>query len=209
MTESTDSEKFLKNISEGHLAEIEAEFNDLVANLSEDADLEMSLDILLDQLLEDIHGVDKTDLAVQLGRYFERVLAKKHRIGDDKKSIDSQKLVQHLQKLAVFYNMQQSFVNQMRSTDKQQSMTNKESRKQLKEILKRAVIYESYKSMNPRKIAGETVRENFEDNVVLRGIKKAIKQEGAAASSTMSQFTTAELGALQNKHREFKKGQGR
>ena len=46
-----------------------------------------------------------------------------------------------------------------------------------KQILKRFAVYEVYKIMNPRRIAGETSRDNFVSNFVTGGIKKAMQYE--------------------------------
>ena len=43
-----------------------------------------------------------------------------------------------------------------------------------KQILKRFAIYEIYKVLNPRRIAGETKRENFIHNYISGGIRKAM-----------------------------------
>lgn len=53
-----------------------------------------------------------------------------------------------------------------------------ESKKNLKNILKSFAIYEVYKVMNPRRIAGETAKNNYENNMYMGGEKLASKHTG-------------------------------
>ena len=54
-------------------------------------------------------------------------------------------------------------------------------KKRVKKLMMQFAIYELYKAVNPHRIAGETRLENFISNAVLRGVKEAIKYEGAKA----------------------------
>ena len=57
-----------------------------------------------------------------------------------------------------------------------------QSKKQLKYVIKQFLIYEAYKILTPRKIAGKTKMDTFIYNLILRGLEKAMKY------SNMSEF---------------------
>lgn len=80
--------------------------------------------------------------------------------------------------------------------------------KNTKEILKRFAIYQIYKVMNPRRIAGETRRENFVANFITGGIKKAMKYEGGSKDEIKT-YSPAMLKNLNKAHTAFKKNGGR
>lgn len=62
------------------------------------------------------------------------------------------------------------------SDKKDQSQTiTEESKKNLKTTLKNFVIYEIYQVMNPRRIAGETEKTNYQHNLITGGEKRADK----------------------------------
>ncbi|MGV2431886.1 MAG UNVERIFIED_CONTAM: DUF5394 family protein [Rickettsiaceae bacterium] len=65
------------------------------------------------------------------------------------------------------------------SKDKNAFLDSK-SLKHIKDIIKRFAIYEIYKMMNPRRIAGETAKDNFISNVFLYGLKVAMRYEGGS-----------------------------
>ena len=74
-----------------------------------------------------------------------------------------------------------------------------------KQILKRFAVYEIYKVMNPRRIAGETSKDNFIANLVTGGIRKAIKYE----PKEFQKASTKEIKQLSKAHVAFKKSGGR
>ena len=74
-----------------------------------------------------------------------------------------------------------------------------------KQILKRFAVYEVYKIMNPRRIAGETSRDNLVANFITGGIRKAIKYEPKEFQKT----SALEIKQLGKAHNAFKKSGGR
>jgi hypothetical protein len=58
------------------------------------------------------------------------------------------------------------------------STLSKQVQSDVKRVIKNFAIYEVYKVMNPRRIAGETAKDNFAHNMAYRGEKKAMKYEG-------------------------------
>jgi len=80
--------------------------------------------------------------------------------------------------------------------------------KNTKDILKRFAVYEIYKIMNPRRIAGETRRDNFVANFITGGIQKAMKYEGASKEEIKT-YSPAMIKNLNKSHSLFKKSGGR
>ena len=72
--------------------------------------------------------------------------------------------------------------------------------KEEKERRHRLMIYEVYKVMNPNRLAGETGIENFINNVITRGIKTAMKYEGANFAKL---FDEKELENLESHKHSF------
>lgn len=64
----------------------------------------------------------------------------------------------------------------------------------------RLMIYEVYKVMNPNRLAGETSIENFINNVITRGIKTAMRYEGADFAKL---FETKDLESLESHKQSF------
>ncbi len=60
------------------------------------------------------------------------------------------------------------------------------SHKYFKDIIKQFAIYQLYKVMNPRRIAGETKKENYKHNMVIGGNKLAVKHEGGKPAEVAS-----------------------
>ena len=58
-----------------------------------------------------------------------------------------------------------------------------QARRDLQKEVRRFLIYEIYKVMNPIQIAGETMRQNFIKNAKVRGVDDALKYEGGERSA--------------------------
>ena len=77
----------------------------------------------------------------------------------------------------------------------QSQMITEESKKNLKTLLKNFVIYEIYQVMNPKRIAGETEKTNYQHNLITGGEKKADEY----AKHDFSDEEKAEMRAAVNK----------
>jgi hypothetical protein len=88
--------------------------------------------------------------------------------------------------------------------DKYEYLT-KESRANLRKVIKRFAVYELYKFINPRRIAGETRRDNFIHNMILGGLKRASRYEGGTKSEIKS-YSPKFIRNLEKQHRSFKRG---
>ncbi|MFK7974438.1 MAG: DUF5394 family protein [Rickettsiaceae bacterium] len=81
------------------------------------------------------------------------------------------------------------------------------SKKNLKRLLKNFAVYEVYKVMNPKRIAGETKKENYTYNMMVGGEKLASKYEGGK-DSDLKQYGESEVSRIKNQANSFKKGGG-
>lgn len=79
---------------------------------------------------------------------------------------------------------------------------NKKHKHSFREFLKRMVDYETYKIMNPRRIAGETKEDNFISNAVVLGVKKAMQYEGLDFDETKINHNS--LKTLEAAHLKYK-----
>jgi hypothetical protein len=81
---------------------------------------------------------------------------------------------------------------------------NQESRRKLRETIKKFALYEIYKFMNPRRIAGETRKENFINNMVVGGLERAKNYEGGTKQELKS-YTPKFINELEKQHKIFSK----
>ena len=81
---------------------------------------------------------------------------------------------------------------------------NLKSRINLRRIIKKFVVYEVYKAMNPYRIAGERAKDNFINNMIIGGMKRATKYTGGSKSEIRT-YSKKMIQDLEKKHRSFKK----
>jgi hypothetical protein len=84
-------------------------------------------------------------------------------------------------------------------------MLNLESKKFLKRVMKNFAVYQVYKVMNPKRIAGETAKDNYVHNLIEGGVSLASKHEGGRPSD-LKKYGAAEVGRLKRQASDFKKG---
>ncbi|WP_342278396.1 DUF5394 family protein [Candidatus Tisiphia endosymbiont of Myopa tessellatipennis] len=94
----------------------------------------------------------------------------------------------------------------IKSKDKLQGISN-QSRLEAKRLVKNFALYQVYKFMNPKRIAGETKEENFAYNMIRGGIDLAKKYEGGSKSDLKS-YSPEFIKKLDKAHQNFK-GSGR
>lgn len=84
--------------------------------------------------------------------------------------------------------------------NKEKDKEKEELTEEQKKIRHMQIMYEAYKILNPRRIAGETSLENFISNVLTRGVKTARGYEGAEYERY---FTKKELDNLSSYKKSF------
>jgi hypothetical protein len=82
-----------------------------------------------------------------------------------------------------------------------------EARKNLSALIKRFVVYEMYKILSPRQIAGETRRETFVHNMIVGGLDRALRHEGGTKSE-VANYSKAFLRDLQKRHQAASRAGG-
>ena len=90
------------------------------------------------------------------------------------------------------------------SKDKYYGISSK-SRADFKKIIKSFAVYEIYKVMNPKRIAGETRKENFAHNVIERGLETA-KHYAGGTKHEIERYSPKFVQKLENAHAKFKRG---
>lgn len=73
------------------------------------------------------------------------------------------------------------------------------SRLNFQRTMKRFMVYEVYKILNPRRISGETKRDNFIHNVIVGGLKRAARYEN---KKDLKNMPKAMLQGLDNIHKK-------
>lgn len=84
---------------------------------------------------------------------------------------------------------------------------NLEAKKNIKRIMKNFAVYEVYKVMNPKRIAGETAKDNYKHNLIEGGEKLASRYEGGKKSD-LKRYSSVEVEQLKRQVAAFKKGGG-
>lgn len=83
----------------------------------------------------------------------------------------------------------------------------KKAKMNIKKSMKEFAIYEIYKVMNPRRIAGETKKDNYAYNMMMGGQKRASQYEGGKESDLKS-YGEAEVRRIERASKSFQKGGG-
>jgi hypothetical protein len=81
------------------------------------------------------------------------------------------------------------------------------AKEQLKKVLKTFAVYEVYKIMNPRRIAGETAKDNYRHNMAMGGEKLAGKHTGGKKED-IAKYSEKDLKAARQLENGFKKPGG-
>lgn len=131
------------------------------------------IDQLIDVILSSLGSKSKKGIMNLIGRYFDRMSEKKNYHKEEKKALENKRyeLMKRLKSLVVF-------IDGKIVENKNQKNDRNSSKENFREIVKRSIIYEIYKALNPRKIAGETSLENFINNTIIRGIRDGLKYSG-------------------------------
>jgi hypothetical protein len=184
---------------------VEQEIEIILSEIAKDPEEAHDLDAILAILLD--HGIifDNSDLAALVAKFLSRMQNR----SNSKASIDKVKISNILQTLQTdsnFLLVQNALSVQQISGKKQQNTQQKDN---LKEPMKRCIIYEAYKIVSPRAIAGETVESNFKNNIIMRGVDKALKIEKKTMEQAEKKYGKNFMKDLENQQKSSSKGRGR
>ena len=164
-----------------HFENLENEINSLLGEMISDPEASSDIDAIIAILFE--QGILMN--TKNLSNLIVNILKKTHKKSrsQNKKLTKSElsQMLQNLQSVSNFLLIQYTTLS-AETYKKHQKKEKKEQKQQvvrdnLKLILKRAIIYEAYKIVNPRRIAGETLEANFKSNIIMKGVKNALKVE--------------------------------
>ena len=87
------------------------------------------------------------------------------------------------------------------------NLLNIEARKNIKRIMKNFVVYEIYKVMNPKRIAGETKEDNYRKNLIRGGEQLASRYEGGRESD-LKEYGAAKVERIKHQALSMSKSGG-
>jgi hypothetical protein len=175
--------------------------------------LDSSFQVAVEKILANIQDLDIIQIQSQLLLLLHQIF--KARI-KDKEVLQSfikkreKAINKNLKNLSLFLmNARSQMIRDVsrsisRPKDKYEYLT-KESRNNLRKTIRRFAVYELYKFINPRRIAGETRKENFAHNMVVGGLELASHFEGGTKSEIES-YSPTFIKKLDKQHAAFKKG---
>ncbi|WP_341761364.1 DUF5394 family protein [Candidatus Tisiphia endosymbiont of Thecophora atra] len=183
-------------------------FNELSNNDAFEQEIEQILACLNEQTM------DLTKLQTQIILLIKKYLGKLEykKLGKLGVKIDENLVSKNVAEVSSYLMQQHSQLVKeanrglIKSKDKLQGISN-QSRLEAKRLVKNFALYQVYKFMNPKRIAGETKEENFAYNMIRGGIDLAKKYEGGSKSDLKS-YSPEFIKKLDKAHQNFK-GSGR
>ncbi|WP_375332460.1 MULTISPECIES: DUF5394 family protein [unclassified Candidatus Tisiphia] len=183
-------------------------FNELSNNDAFEQEIEQILACLNEQTM-DLTKL-QTQIILLIKKYLGKLAHKK--LGKLGVKIDENLVSKNVAEVSSYLMQQHSQLVKednrglIKSKDKLQGISN-QSRLEAKRLVKNFALYQVYKFMNPKRIAGETKEENFAYNMIRGGIDLAKKYEGGSKSDLKS-YSPEFIKKLDKAHQNFK-GSGR
>ncbi len=187
---------------------LEALAEGICHRLENDKDFEEEIGKMLTGLSEegDLPKL-QSQIILLIKRYLSKELALKKYAGAAIK-FDEQQLAVHLAEMSGYLMQQRTSIikSSLGDTADKNRYYNQsnQSRFDLKRLVKNFVIYEIYKALSPRRIAGETRRDNFIHNVIMGGIERAKHYTGGSAAEIAS-YSPNLIKKLEGVNKNFKK----
>ncbi|HJK86288.1 MAG TPA: DUF5394 family protein [Candidatus Megaira endosymbiont of Nemacystus decipiens] len=159
------------------------ELTSVLITLNKSKETQDTLTQTIDRIFAQSNDIDylKKELLKEINNHAKKA---QERIKETNKTTDNKKVTPPEEELSE--NIE-NFIDDMiemqgLSKVKQFNVSNINSKKNLKKLIKNFAIYEIYKIMNPKRIAGETKKMNYINNLVYGGKKLAQRYEGGKAS---------------------------
>ena len=174
-----------------------------------------SFDQEIEQILANFNEqtMDLTKLQTQIIIFIKRYLGEKRfsksALSNDIK-IDEKLIAENIAEASEYLIHQRAEIIKLANKDLSRSKDNyhgisSKSRADFKKIIKNFAVYEIYKVMNPKRIAGETRKENFAHNVIERGLETA-KHYAGGTKHEIEKYSPKFVQKLENAHSKFKRG---
>ncbi|WP_250311036.1 DUF5394 family protein [Rickettsia endosymbiont of Oedothorax gibbosus] len=178
-------------------------FNELSANDAFEQEIEQILACLNEQTMELTKL--QTQIIILIQKYLGKLNNKKLNL-----KVDEQLISKNVTEVSSYLMQQHSQLVKesnrglIKSKDNLHGIS-RQSRLEARRLVKNFALYQVYKFMNPKKIAGETKKENFAYNMIKGGMDLATQYEGGAKSDIKS-YSPEFLKKLNKAHQNFKSG---
>ena len=191
--------------SKEYLEQLEAELSshpklkDVYCTLAENKEFTIQLEELIKKI-DSISLVNlQSELIILIQKYLQNCF-------DDKKfsKIAEMEMIQYIRKFSMMIlaknkKLQKSFEENkevdaaINMEDMDYEYMEGDSLKNFRKIVRNFIVYEMYKLINPRRIAGETKEQSMADNIAMYGSKRAAKFEGKDGLSKLDPELIKEL----------------
>lgn len=159
--------------------------------------------VQLEELIKKIDSISlvnlKSELIILIKKYLQNCF-------DDKKfsKISEMEMIKYIRKFSMMIiaknkKLQKSF-EENKDVDASINMEDMDHEymdgdylKNFRKIVRNFIVYEIYKLINPRRLAGETKEQNMVDNIVMYGVKRAAKFERKDGLSKLDPELVKEL----------------
>jgi hypothetical protein len=207
-----DEDKFVK--TEGAIEKLsasakvkpESELENLFEEIGQDEDLGKAVEKIFDEI------TDLNEIQVKIILLIRNYLKAKKKSGIDVNKIDEleKKITEDMSKFAGKFNrvVEEEIDPNLGTVKKgKESILNIEAKKNLKRIMKNFAVYEVYKIMNPKRIAGETKEDNYRKNLMQGGEQLASRYEGGKESD-LKQYGEAKVERIKHQALSMSKSGG-
>lgn len=175
----------------------ESELENIFEQIGHDEDLGKAVEKIFDETK------DLNEIQAKIILLIRDYLKAKKKSGVEVSKIDEleKKITDDISKFAIQFNkvIEEEIDPNLGTVGKngKESRLNIEAKKNLKRIMKNFAVYEVYKIMNPKRIAGETKKDNYRNNLMHGGEKLASKYEGGKESD-LKQYGEAEVARIKS-----------
>jgi hypothetical protein len=192
---------------------VKQKFESDLAHIFEEMEHDNDLGAAVDKLIEECYEL--TEIQSKLILLIQEYLKKNKKI--DHKSLkgvdaDEKKIARDVEELCLklLRNIDQELDPDLGRISRKDriNILDLEAKKSIRRIMKNFVIYEIYKVMNPKRIAGETAKDNYRHNLMEGGEKLASKYEGGKQDD-LKKYGSLEVAQLKRQAADFKKGGGK
>ena len=190
--------------SEEEFEKMESEMSSIFNELKHDENLTKAID----QVFDETNNLDEIQTKIiLLVREYAKEMQPKMMPGKEDIGFDDKEVVKDINKLSrSFFKDKNQDIDKKLAKVKQKDPLRHitgQSKKDFKRAVKRFAIYEVYKVMNPKRIAGETKKDNYAHNMMRGGKKLASKHEGGRKSD-LAKYSPKFIKKVAAKSKSFK-----
>ena len=186
----------------------ESEMAEILEELKKDANVGKAIDRIIEEA--DELGEMQSKLILLIKQHLAKSELKIDKLTGKKIKFNDEEVEQDISKFT--HNLIKKYEGADRDIDANNSINDKypldaKAKANITKTIKEFAIYEVYKVMNPRRIAGETQKDNYAHNMMIGGEKRASKYEGGKESDLKS-YGEAEVRRIERVSKTFQKGGG-